>query len=238
MALANSAAAGEVPGRFPLTAVRFPPLGFDPLKQAVRVTVVNPSAVPSWAVVHFYTAEGYMVKHAPLSIGPRETAFLDLTGDDLCDVAGGLLIWTTVQSRDAGVCPGIELYDTATGATVLRHGDSRVVREGHARLIFPSVGVTSDQRARVTVVNVSTIVSRPVVVFLDAAGRTLKRTELKLPPRHVHSVAVSAGEFGDEAGRAQIRAEVFLGQPDPLPVLAVFDRADRAEITLRGAPPR
>src|SRR5690348_8693054 len=75
VALAMAAAAGQGPGCFPLTTVRLPSVGFDPPRQAVRVTVVNPSAGPSWAVVHFYMAAGRPLKHMPLSTGPPRARF-------------------------------------------------------------------------------------------------------------------------------------------------------------------
>ncbi len=86
--LATSATSEAVPAHSLLITVRFPSAGFDPQSQAVCVTVVNPSADASWAVVVFYTAAGRPLKREALTVDPRQTAVLDLKADDLCGVTG------------------------------------------------------------------------------------------------------------------------------------------------------
>lgn len=221
-ALAALGTPGAVRAHSPIVAVQFPSVGFDPASQAVRVTVVNPSENASWAVVSFCTAAGRPQKHASLSVGPRATACFDLTGDDLGGVTGRTQVWAAVKSRDTGLRAGMEVYDTATGGTTIRYDSPKDVSEGNERVIFPSVGVTPDQAVRVTVVNPSYIVSRSAVVFFDAAGNTLKRTELVLHPRQIGWVDLSPCELASVAGRAQVRAEVFASEPDQRPGVEVF----------------
>src|SRR5438094_192082 len=87
-AVAAPGASGDMPTHASLTAVRFPSVGFDPTSQEVRVTVVNPCADVSWAVVIFYAATGHPLKRESLTVGARQTAFVDLTCDDFCGVTG------------------------------------------------------------------------------------------------------------------------------------------------------
>jgi hypothetical protein len=191
----------------------------------VRVTVVNPSPDASWAVVAFYTAAGQPVKREELTVDPRQTAVLDLTGDNLCGVTGRTQVWAAVRYRDPGLCPGLEVIDTATRKTTLRYSSPHDISKGKERWVFPSVGVTSDQVARAAVINPSAIVCRSVVVFLDAAGQRVKRIELELQPRQIGWVDLTRGELAEAAGRVQVRAEVFAGQRDQQPGVEVFETA-------------
>jgi hypothetical protein len=101
-ALAAPVTAEKIHAHAPLTTVRFPSVGFDPTSQAVRVSVVNPSANASWAVAVFYTAAGCPLKRATLELGPHRTGLLDLTPDDLCGVTGR----TAIPVTSAGAMNG------------------------------------------------------------------------------------------------------------------------------------
>ncbi len=132
-----------------------------------------------------------------------------------------------MRYRDPGLRTGLEVIDTATGKTTLRYGSPNEVSKGNERLVFPSVGVASDQAVRATVINPSAIVSRSVVVFFDAAGQRIKRIELEVQPRQIGWVDLTRGELAKAAGRVQVRAEVLLEQRDQHPGVEVFETATR-----------